>query len=43
MVTLSGEFDGGVMVDENGVIEAVLTKESVKALFAESFDNFQVI
>lgn len=43
MVTLSGEFDGGVMVDENGVIEAVLTKEYVKALLAESFDNFKVI
>lgn len=42
MVTPSGEFEGGVLVDERGIIEAVLKKESGKALLAESYDNFLV-
>ncbi|KOB77746.1 Allantoinase [Operophtera brumata] len=43
VVTLSGEFEGGVMVDESGVIEAVLSKESVKGLLGETLFNFQII
>lgn len=42
VVTPFGEFEGGVMVDERGIIDGVLTKESVKALLAESYDSFQV-
>ncbi|XP_045484936.1 allantoinase [Pieris rapae] len=32
VVTESAEFDGGVLVDENGVIESILTRKSVDAL-----------
>ncbi|PZC84385.1 hypothetical protein B5X24_HaOG204959 [Helicoverpa armigera] len=32
VVTETGEFEGGVLVDENGIIEAVLRKDSVDLL-----------
>lgn len=42
VVTELEEFEGGVMVDDRGIIEAVLRKETVRALLSESYGNFQV-
>lgn len=43
MVTETEEFEGGVLVDENGVIEAVLKKDSVDMLLgSERSKDWQV-
>ena len=43
MVTETEEFEGGVLVDESGVIEAVLRKEAVDLLLgSERSRDWQV-
>ncbi|CAK1552085.1 unnamed protein product [Leptosia nina] len=42
VVTESGEFDGGVLVDKNGVIESILTRESVDALLLSGDSSLKV-
>ncbi|XP_059054410.1 allantoinase-like [Achroia grisella] len=43
IVTESGEFDGGVMVDEDGIIEGILTKESIGQFYSNSNNKYKVI
>ncbi|CAH2259173.1 jg9996 [Pararge aegeria aegeria] len=43
VVTESGEFDGGVLVDINGKIEGVLTRESIIELLSNDEASLEVI
>ncbi|VVC99434.1 allantoinase-like [Leptidea sinapis] len=42
VVTEAAEFDGGVLVGSNGVIESVLTRESIDALLRNGDSSLQV-
>lgn len=43
LVTENAIFDGGILVNENGVIESVLTREQANGLIAESKGKIAVI
>ncbi|XP_050345528.1 allantoinase-like isoform X1 [Nymphalis io] len=43
VVTDSGEFDGGVLVDENGIISGIYTRESIDELTSDDDYTLQVI
>lgn len=42
VVTESHEFDGGVLVDEKGIIEGVLTRDTVDVYLAAKNSNIKV-
>lgn len=42
MVTESAEFDGGVLVDENGKIAGVYTRESINELLSADQGSVEV-
>lgn len=42
VVTEEGEFDGGVLVNETGFIEGVLTRESVNLLLSQGGGKYKV-
>ncbi|XP_038215551.1 allantoinase-like [Zerene cesonia] len=42
VVTETAEFDGGILVDEKGIIESVLTRESVDTLLSGSRESLKV-
>ncbi|KAJ0180484.1 hypothetical protein K1T71_003888 [Dendrolimus kikuchii] len=43
VVTESSEFEGGVLVDENGIIEGILTKESVDRILSDNNKDIEII
>ncbi|CAG9783698.1 unnamed protein product [Diatraea saccharalis] len=43
IVTDSSEFDGGVLVNENGIIEAVLERDVVNSLLTQNLDDLKII
>lgn len=42
-MTDSGEIDGGVLVNENGIIEGIFTRDTIDKLFNGYDKNLQVI
>ncbi|XP_053623551.1 allantoinase-like isoform X2 [Plodia interpunctella] len=43
VVTEIQEFDGGILVDENGKIEAILTRQSVNIILSSDPMNYQIV
>lgn len=42
VVTESSEFDGGVLVNEDGIIEAVLKRDIINSLLSQNLNDLKV-
>lgn len=43
VITESREFEGGILVDRNGVIEGVLSKEYIGAILSDKNNDIEVM